>query len=228
MARISKEYDERKNEILDTAQRLFYEKGYEQTSINAIIGEIGVSKGAFYYYFDSKENLLDSLVDRSALAISELIDEVLDNDDLDSIEKLNRVFTVSGMWKSKNIDFIKAYIKVIYDEKNMLLLYKMQSKNVEIMAPVFSKIIKQGMAEGKMDTPFPDDVGKLLMMVGNDIGRITSKHLLEIDENPQSIEPLLKTFLLYENIIERILGIEEGELGISSISKEILRKMMSK
>ena len=228
MARISKEYDERKNEILDTAQRLFYEKGYEQTSINAIIGEIGVSKGAFYYYFDSKENLLDSLVDRSALAISELIDEVLDNDDLDSIEKLNRVFTVSGMWKSKNIDFIKAYIKVIYDEKNMLLLYKMQSKNVEIMAPVFSKIIKQGMAEGKMDTPFPDDVGKLLMMVGNDIGRTTSKHLLEIDENPQSIEPLLKTFLLYENIIERILGIEEGELGISSISKEILRKMMSK
>lgn len=228
MARISKEYDERKNEILDTAQRLFHEKGYEQTSINAIIGEIGVSKGAFYYYFDSKEDLLDSLVDRSALAISELIDEVLDNDDLDSIEKLNRVFTVSGMWKSKNIEFIKAYLKVIYDEKNMLLLYKMHSKNVEIMAPVFSKIIRQGIAEGKMDTPFPDDVGKLLMMIGNDIGRITSKHLLEIDENPQNIKPLLKTFLLYENIVERILGIEEGSLGISSLSKEILSKMINK
>ena len=184
MVRISKDYDERKNEILDTAQKLFYEKGYEQTSINAIIDEIGVSKGAFYYYFNSKEELLDSLVDRSALAISELIDKVLSNDDLDSIEKLKQVFSVSGMWKSKNIGFIKAYMKVIYDEKNILLLHKMQSKNVEIMAPVFGKIIKQGIAEGKMDTPFPDDVGKLLMMIGNDIGshygKVFPRNMLKI------------------------------------------------
>ena len=57
--RISKDYDVRKNEILDMAQKLFFEMGYEQTSVSNIIDAVGVAKGTFYYYFKSKEELLE-------------------------------------------------------------------------------------------------------------------------------------------------------------------------
>jgi len=55
--RISKDGDIRKQELLDAALQLFYEKGYEKTSVNDIIEKVGVSKGAFYYYFKSKEEV---------------------------------------------------------------------------------------------------------------------------------------------------------------------------
>lgn len=64
--RITKEPEERKQEILDTAMRLFYEKGYEKTSIADIAKEIGVAQGLCYRYFPSKEALFDSAIEQYA------------------------------------------------------------------------------------------------------------------------------------------------------------------
>ena len=54
MVRTIKEPSERRNDILDAARRLIYTKGYEQMTIQDILDELGISKGAFYHYFDSK------------------------------------------------------------------------------------------------------------------------------------------------------------------------------
>ena len=64
--RITKEPEERKQEILDTAMRIFYEKGYEKTSITDIAKAIGVAQGLCYRYFPSKEALFDSAIDQYA------------------------------------------------------------------------------------------------------------------------------------------------------------------
>lgn len=64
--RITKEPEERKQEILDTAMRLFYEKGYEKTSIADIAKEIGVAQGLCYRYFPSKEALFDCAIEQYA------------------------------------------------------------------------------------------------------------------------------------------------------------------
>ncbi|MDF2532153.1 MAG: TetR family transcriptional regulator [Clostridia bacterium] len=62
--RITKEYDERRNEILDTAEKLFHAKGYEKCTVNDILKEISIAKGTFYHYFRSKEEVLDAIVSR--------------------------------------------------------------------------------------------------------------------------------------------------------------------
>ena len=64
--RVTKEPEERRQEIIDTAMRLFYEKGYEKTSIADIAKAIGVAQGLCYRYFPSKEALFDSTVDQYA------------------------------------------------------------------------------------------------------------------------------------------------------------------
>ena len=64
MARIVKEPAVRRNEILDAAQRLVYRKGYEQMTIQDILDDLHLSKGAFYHYFDSKQSLLEALIER--------------------------------------------------------------------------------------------------------------------------------------------------------------------
>lgn len=50
-----------KETIIEAAWELFYEKGYEETTINDIISKAGVTKGSFYYYFRSKDTLLGTL-----------------------------------------------------------------------------------------------------------------------------------------------------------------------
>ena len=64
--RITKEPEERKQEILDTAMRIFYEKGYEKTSITDITIAPAVAQGLCYRYFPSKEALFDSAIDQYA------------------------------------------------------------------------------------------------------------------------------------------------------------------
>ncbi|HBT17621.1 MAG TPA: TetR/AcrR family transcriptional regulator, partial [Firmicutes bacterium] len=62
--RITKEYDERRNEILDTAEELFNMKGYDKCTVNDILKAVGIARGTFYYYFKSKEEVLDAIVSR--------------------------------------------------------------------------------------------------------------------------------------------------------------------
>lgn len=62
--RIVKEAEERKNEILDVAERLFGTKGFDNTSTNDILNEIGIARGTLYYHFKSKEDILDAMIER--------------------------------------------------------------------------------------------------------------------------------------------------------------------
>lgn len=71
MTRITKEPEVRRQEILDTALRLFGEKGYEKTSIADIAKAIGVAQGLCYRYFPSKEALFDSAIDQYADILAE-------------------------------------------------------------------------------------------------------------------------------------------------------------
>ena len=65
MVRITKATEERRLEIIETAQKLFGERGFNNTPVDAIIQEMGVAKGTFYYYFKSKEEVLEAIADHT-------------------------------------------------------------------------------------------------------------------------------------------------------------------
>ena len=84
MARIvnQEEYEIRRNEILDAAQRVVYTKGYELMSIQDILAEVKISKGAFYHYFGSKQALLEALIQRLVDQIQQVLIPVIQDDQL--------------------------------------------------------------------------------------------------------------------------------------------------
>ena len=73
-----KEAEERKKEILDIAEQLFIEKGFDNTSTNDILREIGIARGTLYYYFKSKEEILDAVIDRITNQLVEKSKEIFD------------------------------------------------------------------------------------------------------------------------------------------------------
>ena len=95
--------------IIDTSWELFHEKGFGETTINDIIAKAGISKGTFYYYFRSKDNLLDTL--------SEILDREYERlaaeepEGLDSFGKLMWANYEVHSFIQENIDYgLLAYL----------------------------------------------------------------------------------------------------------------------
>ena len=226
MARITKEYHVRKNELLDVAQELFFTKGYKQTSIESIIKKIGVAKGTFYYYFKSKEDLMDKLVKRMTNQILSEIKKITEKTDLNALAKLNRAYITTRNVKLENIDLVKLYLKVLYKDENIILRHKIYMSNVDLLVPEFAKIISQGVKEKIFNTPFPHKAAKLIFEVAQTLGDSTAKLFLEMDENPEVVEKIKKEVELYEDAIERIIGAKKGSINI--VNRSALKNLLEK
>ena len=214
MARILKNYHERKNEFLDTAQQLFFTQGYDQTSVDAIIRKIGLSKGTFYYYFKSKEDLLDQLTCRMGEKILEEVKKIADRKDLDAIDKLNEAYAVTRSVKLENIELLKVLIKVLYNDRNLFFRYKIFLKFTELITPEFTKIIRQGVNEKLFNTPYPEEAARLIFEIANTFSGKIPNLIIDLDENPENLEKVEREFKVYENAIERIIGAKEGTFNI--------------
>src|SRR5271170_6287110 len=81
----------RRLELVDLAQRLFMEKGYDRTTVNDVIDAAGVSKGAFYHHFRAKEDLLEAIAERFARQSLEAVSAVRVDPALNALQRLNRM-----------------------------------------------------------------------------------------------------------------------------------------
>jgi len=226
MARITKEYHERENELLNTAQEIFLTKGYKQTSVESIIKKVGVAKGTFYYYFRSKEDLLDKLVKRMTSKIRVEIKKIVEKKDLDAISKLEKAYSVAGNIKLENIHLIKLMLKILYEKDNLILRYKLYKSNIELIVPEFAKIIEQGVKEKSFNTSYPHEAARLFFELGSILGDTMSKFLLELDEKPENMDKMLKEIEVYEDAMERILGAKKGTINI--VNRKTLKNFQEK
>lgn len=139
--RIVKEHDERKNEIIDTAAKLFVTKGYEQCSVNDILNTIGIAKGTFYHYFKSKEDVLDAVIDKTSSRLSEKITMVADNSELAPEDKILHVFL--SMRVDEKIE--ELLIEEMHKSENALMHQKSLVSSVNILTPILTQIVSEGL-----------------------------------------------------------------------------------
>ena len=220
MARIVKKAEERRKEILQKAQELFYEFGYTNTSVNMVIEALGISKGAFYHYFKSKEELLDCLSDEFTNNIIIKIKSIVNDPNLNAIEKLNRMYKESGNYKVENIDFIMTITEALYNDNNLLLRYKLNGKSVESVLPLMTAIFQQGKEEGIFDIDDPQATAKIVLLFGIGLSEYNAKLLLQLKDNPEKIDEMYEHFMVYQKSVERILGAPKG--SFQAFDKEFI------
>ena len=133
MVRVVKTHQERKNEILNTAQILFYKNGYEKTSVADVIDAVNIAKGTFYHYFKSKRDLLDQIIDRIAQNIDAIIDKVLEEPEENAIVELNNIYHEIGEYKIKEKKILIMMTRALYNENNIILRTKLAKKRIDIV-----------------------------------------------------------------------------------------------
>ena len=111
----------RKQEFLTAALELLSEKGYEKTTIQDIIDKMGVSKGAFYHYFISKEDVIEQIAQEYAERGIGIMRRIADRKDLDAIEKINTIIKMINEYKgSREKERIKIK-RIFKGDKNLKL-----------------------------------------------------------------------------------------------------------
>ena len=125
-------YDERRAEILDSAQKLFFLKGYETASVNEIIEAAGISKGTFYHYFESKDELLESIAERLVRGVLTKVREAIAVEDMDAVTKLNIFIEVAIREKvTTNRELVMMFLRTMMNDENVRLREKIAKVGVE-------------------------------------------------------------------------------------------------
>jgi AcrR family transcriptional regulator len=215
MVRISKEYEERLKELLDAARELFFEKGYQTTSVNDIIEKVGVAKGTFYHYFKTKSDLLDKLVERFTESIHVEIKKLVKRTDLNALEKINGFFALGRTFKARNIELMKLLLKALYNEENLVMRHRMIRDRIKSTLPEFVKIIDQGIKEGVFNVANSRELAELIYYLGININELAGELILTLSKNPENIDIIERKIKAYESSIEKILGIAEGSISIA-------------
>src|SRR5437879_3492748 len=124
----------RRDAFLDAAQRLVESKGYEAMSVQDVLDALEVSKGAFYHYFDSKQALLEAVVDRFADGGMASIAPILNDPKLPAITKLERGFSGIGGWKAQKKEVVLGIIEVWNSDSNAIVRAKVRRIAARCMA----------------------------------------------------------------------------------------------
>lgn len=164
MAR-NKHPEETVSRILDVASRLFMEKGYEHTSIQDIIDDLGgLSKGAIYHHFKSKEEILIAVTDWMTEESNKMLAKLRDQKGLSGRDKLKKIFKDSINRPVQDEIFTAAPNL----GSNPRLLFSILRETMDDAAPHYIQpIIEQGVADGSITAEYPQELAELIMLVGN-------------------------------------------------------------
>ena len=150
--------------ILDTASRLFFQKGYDRTTLQDIIDATKLSKGAIYHHFASKEAILITVVDLIGNFNSSVLAEIRDKKGLTGAEKLRELFRTS-MRLSFQGKILHMLPFLIENPKFMAL--QMQSILGEAAPDYILPILREGIADGSIHTDHPEQLSEVLLILSD-------------------------------------------------------------
>lgn len=158
MARISKDADVRKNELIEVAEGLFLENGYDRTSVNDIVKATGIAQGTFYYHFKSKEHMLEAVAEKLISGIEQEVRADITPSHDHVGKRLNDMINV--LFKIKMTS--KQLLEDLHKDSNILLHNKLSKKTIDRLIPIFTDVINEGIAKKQLHVDYPDETAEIL------------------------------------------------------------------
>jgi TetR/AcrR family transcriptional regulator, cholesterol catabolism regulator len=216
MPRVVKHPDIRRAELLDRATELFLRHGYDNVSLNDLIADAGVSKGAFYHWFPSKDALVAALAERSARGAFVVAENSLAACDGNPLKRLNVVLRAGF---DTNMDLggperLAAMVSLLRPD-NAHLYGRILAVEQGLYLPLLTRLISEGVADGVFNTFDPDGVADMIYGLA---ARTNSKILDVLDAadesaRDQAIDALATRFRLHGLTIDRILGLPDDSVA---------------
>jgi AcrR family transcriptional regulator len=200
--RISKDPEARKDELIEAAERLFLEKGYDNTAVGDIVRAVGVAQGTFYYHFRSKEDILGAIIIKSLDDVGRAISDITNRTDLTPPEKIGAVIGAAF----ETITEKQGLLESLHRPGNALIHDTMRRLTIDLMVPLMARLVEEGKRSGDFDVPHPREAGELVLAA---VAYSFDHPTLLSDPGHRA---RMKAAL--ESALPRILGMREGTIRV--------------
>nr|WP_185903413.1 TetR/AcrR family transcriptional regulator [Lysinibacillus sp. SDF0037] len=198
--KMRKEAMERRNEILDAADELFGQKGFDGTSTNDILEKVGIARGTLYYHFKSKEDIMDALIERYNAQILGAANGIAADKSIAVHERIIRVVMALNISGGNG----KEIIDHIHKPQNALMHQKIQKVIMNGLPPILTEIIREGIEQGLFSTPYPYECMEMIVAYTN---TVFDDDMVDITDEERAAR--IPAFVFN---VERLLGVESGSL----------------
>ena len=189
-----KKGEQRKQELLKIAYDLFLSEGYENTSVDTIIEKAGIAKGTYYYYFESKEAMLEEVCMMMIDGETENAMHILNAD----IPIPQKIIGIISSFRPEQKE--KTITDTLNSSENILMHDKVNKRIIEVVAPILTKVAEQGIEEGVLSCDNVYERVRMLLIVSNtlfDDYKVTER---DVD--------------VFIDMIEKLLGAKPGTMDI--------------
>lgn len=197
--RTVKSADERKNEILDVAEQLFAEKGFDNASTNDIIKMIGIARGTLYHHFKSKEEILDAIVERMISTSIARARMIIKDSSIPLLERFTGAFLSLNISSGAGAEVLEQ----IHKPQNALLHQKTQERLIGEVVPLIAKLIEEGNSCNMFHSKYPLEAAEMIIIYSNTV----FDDLNELP--PEDMQEKIEAFIYHT---EKILGAKENSL----------------
>lgn len=197
--RRAKEPEVRRGEILDAAQKLFTEIGYAKTTVTDILNVHGLSKGVFYYYFKSKEEVMDAIIQRIVEDEVENAKRIVANPDLTPAQKLCAILMCQGRTE-EDLKSKAEIVEQFHKAENAEMHQKSLVLTIRQLAPVIAEIITQN--RPVLHTEYPLETVSLFLAAGE---FIFDRNLFQWSQ-----DEAFRFAAAFVELMEKTLGVEPG------------------
>lgn len=216
MAKTKGNPNESRRALLDASRALLAQGGFEAVGVNSVIEKAGLSKGTFYYWFKSKEDLLDAVAeDLLAEAVTQLL-ETLMVSSLDACGSFRALIELTRDWRFTRFGLAAEAAHAEYREEHGALIHKMERRLVEEFSPVLAGILEQGRNESIMqidEGTSAEELAEYILLLGSVVGARNMKDFLDHAGDPEVIDRSVTRVGVYYRLSERLLGMTPGSLG---------------
>ena len=196
--RIVKEAEERRNEILDAAEELFSQKGFDGTSTNDILEKVEIARGTLYYHFKSKEDIMDAMIERYNVRILGAAKEIADDKSIPVNQRIMRVVMALNINGGSSTEIMEQ----IHKPQNALMHQKLQKVIISGVTPILTGIIRDGIDQRLFNTPFPYECMEMVMAYSN---TVLDGDMVEMTDEERGSR--IQAFIFNA---ERLIGAESG------------------
>lgn len=203
MARPPQDPQIRIAEILDAAEPLFYANGYHETAISDIVKKMGVAQGTLYYYFKSKEEILEALINRHMSTFTSAFEPIINSDSIAPLQKIE--FVIQSIFRT--IHYKEGLLfDFLYDDRTLHLVDKLSRQGKQLVAPFLLKFIEEGKQQHYFHVSHPKAALNLILAILD--------CLIDAIYEKSPDDLLSCQFKLAEQLMAKALGMQEGTIRI--------------
>ena len=210
-------FDRTRTLLIEAAAQLFSTQGYDRTSVESIIAQAGVSKGAFYHHFSSKDELLDAVTSQLDTEAADAITAAVGDRSTGAIARLNQFFSSSRSWSLTHFSLVREVIDVLFRDENVRMRRKVERHAAVLIEPLLADIIRQGNEEGVFDLPEPEESARTILQMAWTLREAQVKTLGELGPTDAAFDIAQRRLDLYVLMLERMLALPRGSIQRLSV-----------